>query len=254
MKILTYNINGIRAVLKKDFLSWLKSANPDVLCLQELKAWQDQFDSGIFTDLGYELYIEPADKKGYSGVGILSKAKPNHVEYGIGIEKYDSEGRMIRLDFDQLSVISVYMPSGASKVERQIFKLEWLQDFYKYISNLKKEIPNLVIGGDFNLCHQAIDIHDPIRLDGYPGFTPEERAWMTDFLDLGFVDSFRTLNPEPYNYSWWSYRSGARVKNLGWRIDYLILASEMKEMLKNARHLDQAKHSDHCPVLMELSL
>ena len=191
MKIISYNINGIRAVLKKDFAAWLKAANPDVLCLQEIKANRDQLDLSIFEDLGYKVYMHSAEKKGYSGVAILCKEEPINVSYGCGIEEYDSEGRVIRCDFSDFSAMSVYMPSGASKPERQDFKLKWLGDFGQYISELRKDLPKLVICGDFNICHKAIDIHNPYGLDGYPGFTEVERNWMTSYLNGGFVDTFR---------------------------------------------------------------
>ena len=252
MKIITYNVNGIRAALRKDFDKWLKAANPDIVCLQETKALPDQFDISAFEDLGYHFFLFPAEKKGYSGVALLSKEEPKHVEYGMGIDKYDSEGRTLRADFDDFSVMSVYMPSGASKYERQLFKLDWLGDFQDHVNDLSREGKELIIGGDFNICHQPIDIHDPFGLDGYPGFTEEERSWITSFLNEGFIDSFRHLNKEPHNYSWWSYRAGARPKNLGWRIDYLILSQKLESRLSKARHLTEAYHSDHCPVFIEM--
>lgn len=251
VKIATYNINGIRAALKKNFIQWLLATEFDVLCLQEIKADESQINLDLFRDIGYHIHLFPADKKGYSGVAILSKEEPNHIEPGMGISKYDTEGRVIRTDFDKFSVMSVYMPSGASKPERQVFKLEWLADFHRYISHLTEILPNLVIGGDFNICHAAIDIHDPFSLDGYPGFTAEERLWLSRFIKMGFVDSFRHLNPLVREYSWWSYMSAARSKNLGWRIDYLFLPESMKDNLIRVRHLTEAGFSDHCPVVAE---
>ncbi|MEQ8324116.1 MAG: exodeoxyribonuclease III [Vicingaceae bacterium] len=253
MKVISYNINGIRAVLKKDFLTWLEATDPDVLCLQEVKALEQQFDQLPFRALGYEFYLFPAQKKGYSGVAILTKEKPKRIVLGCGIEKYDAEGRVIRCDFKDYSVMSVYMPSGASKPERQVFKLEWLDFFQSYMNQLKKELPKLLICGDFNLCHRPIDIHNPYGLDGYPGFTEEERQWMSAFLDNGFVDLFRAYNSAPHQYSWWSYRSGARQKNLGWRIDYILGSQGIENTLKRAAHLDRAIHSDHCPVMVEIA-
>jgi exodeoxyribonuclease-3 len=251
VKIISYNINGIRAVLKKDFITWLKAANPDVLCLQELKANEDQFDASPFQELGYNFFLYSAEKKGYSGVAILCKEEPKNVSYGCGIKEYDVEGRIIRCDFEHVSVMSVYMPSGASKPERQDFKLKYLTDFRTYVSELRKDLPKLVICGDFNLCHRSIDIHNPYGLDGYPGFTEVERNWMTSFLEDGFVDTFRELNPDPDQYSWWSYRSGARSKNLGWRIDYILSSESLNGDLKRSMHLTEARHSDHCPVVTE---
>ena len=248
MKLITYNVNGIRAALRKNFDHWLQASNPDIVCLQEIKAKADQFDASVFENLGYHVHLYPAEKKGYSGVAIFCKEKPKYVQYGMGMEKYDIEGRVIRCDFENYSVISVYMPSGASKPERQVYKLQWLIDFYKYIEDLSISFPKLIICGDFNICHQAIDIHNPIGLDGYPGFTKTERDWMTSFLEMGFTDTFRHLNPESNQYSWWSYRAGARSKNLGWRIDYNLCSNSLSAQLVKSNLLDQAFHSDHCPV------
>jgi exodeoxyribonuclease-3 len=253
MKIATYNVNGIRAALKKGLLDWIKATNPDVLCVQETKAQPGQIPVGEFENLGYHAYIHSAVKKGYSGVAIFSKEKPSHIEYGMGNEKYDVEGRVIRVDFKTHSVMSVYHPSGSSGDTRQDFKMQWLDDFYKYISTLKKEFPNLIISGDYNICHKPIDIHDPIRNATSSGFLPEEREWLTKFIDSGFVDSFRFLNKEPHHYSWWSYRANARNKNLGWRIDYNMVAEPLKDKIGRAVILPQAHHSDHCPVVLELN-
>lgn len=252
MRIITYNVNGIRAAMNKDLVGWLKAANPDVLCLQETKATPDQVDEKAFEDLGYHLYWYSAQKKGYSGVAIFSKLKPKHVEYGCGIEKYDFEGRIIRLDFDQCSVMSVYHPSGSSGDDRQAFKMQWLADFQLYINDLKAKIPNLILCGDYNICHKPIDIHNPKSNANTSGFLPEEREWMEQFIQSGFIDSFRYFNQEPHQYSWWSYRAGSRGKNLGWRIDYNLVANHMDKHLKRAVILPDAMHSDHCPVMVEM--
>ena len=252
MKIITYNVNGIRAAMNKDLVGWLKAANPDVLCLQETKATPDQVDVQAFQALGYHLYWYSAQKKGYSGVAIFSKLKPKHVEYGCGIEKYDFEGRIIRLDFDTCSVMSVYHPSGSSGDDRQSFKMQWLADFQKYIDDLKKKLPNLILCGDYNICHKPIDIHNPKSNANTSGFLPEERDWMEQFIQSGFIDSFRHFNQEPHQYSWWSYRAGSRGKNLGWRIDYNLVANHLEKHLKRAVILPDAVHSDHCPVLLEV--
>jgi len=252
MKIITYNVNGIRAAMNKDLVDWLKAANPDVLCLQETKATSDQVDVKAFEALGYHLYWYSAQKKGYSGVAIFSKIKPKHVEYGCGIEKYDFEGRIIRLDFDTCSVMSVYHPSGSSGDDRQAFKMQWLTDFQNYIDDLKKKLPNLILCGDYNICHKPIDIHNPKSNANTSGFLPEEREWMEQFIQSGFIDSFRHFNQEPHQYSWWSYRAGSRGKNLGWRIDYNLVANHLGKQLKRAVILPDAVHSDHCPVLLEI--
>ncbi len=252
MQIITYNVNGIRAALKKDFLGWLKATNADVVCLQEIKANTDQFDQGVITDLGYDCYWNSAEKKGYSGVAIFSKVKPKHVEYGCGIEAIDFEGRILRVDFDEVSVMSAYFPSGSSGDVRQAFKMQFLGLFQNYINELKKSFPKLIISGDYNICHQAIDIHNPQRNKNTSGFLPEEREWVSQFLASGFIDSFRHLNSEPHNYSWWSYRANARAKNLGWRIDYNMISENLLSNLKRSAILSQAVHSDHCPVLVEM--
>jgi exodeoxyribonuclease III len=251
MKIVTYNINGIRAVLKKDFVGWVTSVKPEVLCLQEIKALAEQVDLSRFEELGYHVNWHPAEKKGYSGVAILTKQKPTHVEHGCGVEKYDAEGRVLRADFENVSVLTTYMPSGSTP-ERQAFKLEWLSFFYDYIQRLLQEKRALVINGDFNICHQSIDIHNPLGNFYSPGFTPEERAWFDAFLSLGFVDTFRHFNKNPHHYTWWSYRAGARNKNLGWRIDYQLASMSLQNRLSRCVHLSEARHSDHCPVLLEL--
>ena len=254
VKILTYNVNGIRAALRKDFASWLKATNPDVLCLQEIKANSEQFDESIFTDLGYHCFWNSAEKKGYSGVAILTKTKPQHVEYGCGIEQIDFEGRILRADFDGFSVMSAYFPSGSSGDLRQAFKMKFLNQFQTYINTLKKDFPKLIISGDYNICHKAIDIHNPQRNKNTSGFLPEEREWMSGFIASGFIDSFRSLNTEPHSYSWWSYRANARAKNLGWRIDYNMISENLLTHLNRSTILSQAHHSDHCPVLVELDL
>ncbi len=254
MKIITYNLNGIRSAMNKDWLTWLKATNADVVCIQETKAQPEQIDTAAIEALGYHCYYYSAQKKGYSGVAILSKQKPLHVEYGCGIAAYDFEGRMIRADFETCSVMSVYHPSGSSGDDRQAFKMQWLADFNTYAQNLKTKFPNLIISGDYNICHKAIDIHNPKSNENSSGFLPEERAWFDDFVANGFVDSFRHLNKEPYQYSWWTYRAGARSKNLGWRIDYNMITENLVTKITRVAILPDAVHSDHCPVLLELAL
>lgn len=253
MKIISYNVNGIRAAIKKDFLGWLQVANPDVILIQETKAHKDQLDLNLFVEAGYPYnYWFSAQKKGYSSVAVLSKIKPNHIEYGTGIETMDFEGRNLRVDFDNVSIMSLYLPSGTNDA-RLDFKLNYMDEFQEYISNLTKEIPNLIIGGDYNICHEAIDIHNPTGLKNTSGFLPVERQWIHEFIESGFIDSFRYFNAEPHNYSWWSYRANARNNNKGWRIDYLMASAPLKERLKRAYILPEAKHSDHCPIGLEIA-
>ena len=252
--IISYNVNGIRAALKKGWSDWASLTNADVICLQETKAHKDQIDLSIFDELGYYHYWFSAQKKGYSGVAILCKEKPLHVEYGCGIESYDFEGRVIRVDFKEYSIISVYFPSGSSGEDRQSFKIRFLKDFTLYVNSLKKKIPNLIISGDYNICHKEIDIHNPISNKNTSGFLPEERDWLSSFLHEGFEDSFRVLNQNPDQYSWWSYRAGSRLRNKGWRIDYHMVSSSILSKIKRATILSEAKHSDHCPILLEIEL
>jgi len=252
MKVLSYNVNGIRAAIKKGFLDWLQAANPDVICIQETKAQKEQLDLQLFEDLGYTYhYWFSAQKKGYSGVAVLSKTKPNQVVYGTGIETMDFEGRNLRLDFDNISVMSLYLPSGTNDA-RLDFKLNYMAEFQNYINDLKKEIPNLLICGDYNVCHEEIDIHNPKQNKNTSGFLPIERKWIDDFINSGFIDSFRYLNKEPHNYSWWSYRANSRNNNKGWRIDYCMASEPLKEHITRSFILPEAKHSDHCPIGVEL--
>ena len=254
MKIISYNVNGIRAAIKKGFIEWLKNSNTDVICLQEIKANTDQLDLSLFKEIGYNYnYWFSAQKKGYSGVAILSKHKPAHIEYGTGIEHMDFEGRNLRIDFEKFSVMSLYLPSGTN-IARLEYKLQYMKEFMAYIVKLKEDIPNLVICGDYNICHEAIDIHDPIRNSKVSGFLPWEREWLSDFLDLGFTDSFRKLNKDPDKYSWWSYRANSRVNNKGWRIDYNLVSNAISAKIKSSTILDKIVHSDHCPIVVELSL
>ena len=253
MKILSYNVNGIRAAINKGFADWLNAAAPDVVCLQETKALEEQVDTTLFEQMGYRHFWHSAKKKGYSGVAILTKTNPLHVQKGTGIEYMDFEGRVIRADFENLSVISLYLPSGTN-LDRLEHKFKFMDDFQNYINTLKKEYPKLVICGDYNICHRAIDIHDPVRNKNVSGFLPEERQWIDTFINNGFIDSFRYLNPQPHQYSWWSYRANARNNNKGWRIDYNLVSENLKNNIKRAYLLPDAKHSDHCPVGVELEL
>lgn len=254
MKIITYNVNGLRAAVGKGFPQWLTRENPDVVCLQETKLQPEQCPTEIFEALGYKTYLYSAQKKGYSGVAILTKQEPDHVEYGMGIEAYDNEGRFIRADYGDLSIISVYHPSGTSGEERQAFKMIWLDAFQQYVIELRKTRKKLIICGDYNICHEPIDIHDPVRNAKNSGFLPEEREWMTGFLSEGFVDTFRHLHPEKQQYTWWSYRFNARVNNKGWRIDYCMVTEPVCPLLKDAYILNDAVHSDHCPMALEVNL
>ncbi|GMN06801.1 exodeoxyribonuclease III [Croceitalea sp. MTPC5] len=252
MKIASYNVNGIRAALNKGFVEWLQSVGPDVICLQEIKAMKEQVDVSLFEAAGYNYhYWFSAQKKGYSGVALLCKKEPDHVEYGTGIDYMDFEGRNIRADFGDLSIMSMYLPSGTN-TDRLEFKLKYMADFQKYADGLRKERENLIVCGDYNICHEAIDIHNPVGLKNVSGFLPVEREWIGNFIKSGFIDSFRHLNKEPHNYTWWSYRANARNNNKGWRLDYGMVNESLKDRLKRSVILSEAKHSDHCPILLEV--
>ena len=251
MKIISYNVNGIRAAINKGFIDWLAIANPDVICLQEIKAMEEQLDLSLFENAGYNFnYWYSAQKKGYSGVAILCKKEPTNIEYGIGIKSMDFEGRNLRVDFGDLSIMSMYLPSGTNDA-RLNFKFNYMDEIKEYLTTLRASRPNLVVCGDYNICHQEIDIHNP-KMKGVSGFLPEERQWLGEFVDSGFIDSFRYLNPELQQYSWWSYRANSRANNKGWRLDYAMVTRPLKKMIKRAVILTEAVHSDHCPILLEI--
>lgn len=251
-KIVSYNVNGIRSALTKGWLDWVKTEDPDIICLQEIKAEAANLDLSLFAKAGYEHnYWHPAEKKGYSGVAILSKKKPVHVEVGCGNKNYDSEGRVLRADFGDYSVMSLYLPSGTRDI-RQSFKYEFMDFFRKYTAKLRKSTRDLIICGDYNICHREIDIHNPVSNAKSSGFLPEERKWIGDFIDDGFVDTFRHFNKNPHQYTWWTFRANARMKNLGWRIDYAMASETLKNELVSAAILPEVKHSDHCPISLTI--
>lgn len=251
-RIISYNVNGIRAAVNKGFYEWIKEINTDILCVQEIKIQSEEVDKETYDDYGYNTYWHSAERKGYSGTALLTKDKPESLQLGMNIKKYDTEGRLIRADYKDLTLLCVYVPSGTMGGVRQVFKMEFLEDFQKYIDNLKKIRPQIIISGDFNICHKPIDINHPEKHKKSSGFLPEERQWMDEFMKSGFIDTFREFNNEPEQYSWWSYRANARIKNLGWRIDYNMISESLKPRLKGAGILNKVNHSDHCPVYVEI--
>ncbi len=251
-EIISYNVNGIRSATTKGMLDWKRSVDPDIVCFQELKAMPDDLGANLRSPEGYRTYWYPAEKKGYSGVAIFSKIEPLHVEYGCGMEQYDREGRVIRMDFPEFSLLNVYLPSGSSGEDRQAFKEVFMADFYSYIEELLKSYPRLVVCGDLNICHKPIDIHNPSGNKDSSGFLPHEREWLSQFMELGLNDSFRMYHPEPHRYSWWSFRANARGNNKGWRIDYHLISDAIKENVKDANIFEDAKHSDHAPIYVKL--
>lgn len=251
--LISYNLNGIRSATRKGLVPWLQEQAPDVLCLQEVRGPAGGCDWTALRALGYEhIHEHLAHKPGYSGVATLSRRPARHVSVGTGHAEYDAEGRVVRTDFDDLTVLNVYVPSG-SRGDRQAFKMRWLAHFADYIGTVAREVPALVVCGDFNICHQLTDIHDPVSNKNSSGFLPEEREWLSQLLEAGYLDSFRHLNPKARDhYSWWSNRPGVRDRNKGWRIDYALISNPLRDRLRRAAVLMEARHSDHCPVLLEL--
>jgi len=255
MRIISYNVNGVRAAIKKGLIDWLKTNPADIICLQEIKADKADIPVEMFDELGFHSYWYSAQKKGYSGVAILSKIKPDNIQYGNGITQSDAEGRVLRADLGDITLINAYYPSGTSGDERQTYKYQWLDEFHDYLTKLRKTRSKLIVSGDYNICHRAIDIHDPIGNKKSSGFLPDERAWMDKFFDAGFIDSFRFFNPQPGHYTWWSARfKDLRERNKGWRIDYINVTEPLKVALIDAAIYPQIKHSDHCPVYLELAV
>jgi exodeoxyribonuclease-3 len=255
LRIVSYNVNGIRAAMNKGLIEWLKTDPADIVCIQEIKAMKENVDHKAFTDLGFHDYWFSAQKKGYSGVAIFTKVKPDHVEYGTGHKVSDDEGRVIQMDFGDLRLINAYFPSGTSGDERQGFKYKWLDEFFNYLEQLKKKYPRLILCGDYNIAHKEIDIHDPKGNKNSSGFLPEERAWMDKFIGNGWVDAFRAFHPEPHFYSWWSQRfPTVRLENKGWRIDYISVTQPLQPTLLKAEIYPHVKQSDHCPIYLELDI
>lgn len=252
--ILSYNLNGIRAAQKKGLEDWVADNPYDIICFQETKAHKEQVDVGKLEALGYHHYWFSAEKKGYSSVATFTKKKPDLVIEGCGIEKYDKEGRILRTDFGDWTLLNCYFPSGTSGDERQAFKMEYLDDFFKWAHELRQERPKMIIVGDYNIAHNEIDIHNPAGNKNSSGFLPEERAWMTQWFDSGFVDSFRYKHPEKVEYSWWSFRANARANNKGWRIDYQSVTENLRDQILDAGHHNEAVHSDHCPVWLNMNI
>lgn len=255
MRIISYNVNGIRAAIKKGFINWLKTDPADIICVQETKAAISDINIEDLNALGFHVSWFSAQKKGYSGVAVFSKISPTNVIEGTGHEMSDSEGRVIRCDFGDITLINAYFPSGTSGDERQAYKYVWLDEFLAHIDALKKKRKKLIVVGDYNIAHREIDIHDPKGNKKSSGFLPEERAWMDNWLEAGMVDTFRHLHPEQTGaYSWWSQRfPSVRLQNKGWRIDYICASKNLAKQIKSAAIFPDVKHSDHCPIYLEIA-
>lgn len=254
ISIATYNLNGIRAAIKKGFKEWLVESFIDIICLQEIKASEDTAPIQEFESLGYHTYWNYAEKKGYSGVAVISKIKPDSVRIGCGIDKYDREGRILSLDFGDWTLINTYFPSGTTGEDRHQFKMGFLQDFQQWINDIMKTRDKIILVGDYNIVHTKLDIHNPDRKDNPSGYRPDERAWMDNWMNGGFIDAFRHKNPETRAFSWWSQRAGSRSKNLGWRIDYHTVSNNIADKILESYHLPDIVHSDHCPVIVNYDL
>lgn len=254
MKIVSYNVNGIRAAFRKGMEDWIAEENPDIICIQETKARPTDLDLSALNKRGYRDFWYSADKKGYSGVLILTRERPDEVIKGMSHPLYDSEGRVIRMDIGAYTFLNGYFPSGTTGDERQAVKMQFLDDFSNMIEELKKTRPHLIVAGDYNIAHTPQDIHDPVRNKNTSGFKPEERAWMDQWFGSGFTDPYRALNPDKIEYSWWSYRAASRKRNKGWRIDYISVSDSLKDKIISAHHANEAVHSDHCPVVLNLDL
>ena len=254
MRIISYNVNGIRAAIKKGFIDWLKTDPADIVCLQEVKAHEADIDRKAIEDAGYRPYFFCAEKKGYSGVAILSKVLPSGMQFGHDNELSDLEGRVLRADYGDVSLINAYFPSGTSGEHRQTYKYTWLDEFLDYLNHLKKSRPKLIVCGDYNIAHREIDIHNPKGNRKTTGFLPEERAWMDKLFENGFSDGFRHLNKDPHHYTWWSVmRPSTRLENKGWRIDYINVTDNLLDNISDVKIFPDVKHSDHCPVYLQLT-
>jgi len=248
MRIISWNVNGIRAISKKGFHEWLKKESPDILCLQETKADPGQLTKDLLEPEGYHTYWASAQKKGYSGVAVFTKEKPRKVDPGLGIELFDSEGRTLVLDYGPFVLYNIYYPNGGSGNKRVPFKMEFYDAFFKHIEKLRKAGKKIIVCGDVNTAHTEIDLARPKENEKTTGFLPEERAWVSRFVDAGYIDTFRHFNKEPGHYTWWDYKTKARERNIGWRIDYFFVTENLLPHLKEAFILHEMMGSDHCPL------
>ncbi|MBA7671554.1 Exodeoxyribonuclease [subsurface metagenome] len=252
MEIVTFNVNGLRAILKKGFMKWFKDKSPDILCLQEIKSSKDQLKGEIVEVEGYHAHWNSAQKPGYSGVVTLSKEEPLDVQFGMGIERFDTEGRLIRTKYPDFTLLNVYFPNGKMSDDRLKFKLDYYDTFLQFIEVLRKQGEELIITGDFNTAHKEIDLANPKENEKYSGFLPIEREWMDKFESCGYIDTFRYFHPEGEQYTWWTYRFKARERNIGWRIDYFFVSPGLIDKIEDSIILKDVYGSDHAPILLRL--
>ena len=252
MKIFSWNVNGLRAVVKKGFFDWLNLETPDVVCLQEIKARVEDLDENLLNPKGYHTVWNPAERKGYSGVAVFMKKKPTAIHKGMGIERFDSEGRIIRVEFKDFDLLNVYFPNGTSGSERLQYKMDFYDAFLDHCEDLRGRGKELVITGDVNTAHKPIDLNNPKANEKNSGFLPEEREWVDKFIKHGYVDSFRAFNQQPDQYTWWSYRFNVRGKNIGWRIDYFFVTEGLMKKVKDSFITPEVMGSDHCPIGLDI--
>jgi exodeoxyribonuclease-3 len=253
LRILSWNVNGLRAICKKGFVDWLQKTQPDILCIQESRLSMDQIPNDVKNIENYHIYIRTAERKGYSGVMLFCKQDPSEVEYGIGVEKFDIEGRVIIAEYDPFTLLNVYFPNGRSSPERLDYKMDFYNTFLKFVDKLKAKGKHLVICGDLNTAHKEIDLAHPKENEHHSGFLPIEREWIDKFLKHGYIDTFRTFNKDPDNYSWWDYKTRARERNVGWRLDYFFISKSLKTKLKSGFILPEVMGSDHCPIGIDIT-
>lgn len=254
MRLLSWNVNGIRAADRKGLYDWFKEDQPDILCLQEIKAMKEQLPPYLKNAPGYNIYINSGERKGYSGVATYTKIKPIDIKNGFGIEKFDKEGRILITEFPGFVLFNIYFPNGKKNQERLDYKLDFYDIFLAYADNLKAKGKNIVVCGDFNTAHKEIDLARPKENEKISGFLPIERAWIDTFVDHGYIDTFRHFNKEPDQYSWWDMKTNARERNVGWRIDYFFVNKEFMLKVKKAFIMQDVMGSDHCPVGIEIEV
>jgi exodeoxyribonuclease-3 len=253
IRIISWNVNGIRAIYRKGFLDWFVKEKPDILCIQETKAQKEQLPSDLKDVPGYNVYFSSAEKKGYSGVALYTRLHPESINTGFGIKKFDNEGRIQIADYNSFILFNIYFPNGKASKERLMYKMKFYDAFLAYVNKLKKKGKKLIICGDVNTAHKEIDLARPKENEKISGFLPEERAWIDNFLSHGFIDTFRMFNQKPGQYTWWDFKSKARERNVGWRIDYFYVSHNLKKNVKSSEILSDVMGSDHCPISLEIT-